>query len=646
MLEAPFFTGRETATSFLEEQQDRIARAEHLVEKIRQLRAATDFSALQLYDDALFELDSAASQSSLVENVHPEPDVRAAAETAGQRLAAAWTAVSLDRDVYDALAAVKTDSADEETRHYLRKTLRDFRLAGVDKDAATRARITELRQELVAIGQEFERGIREDRRFVTVDDAAQLEGLPADYIARHPLGEKGQVTISTDYPDALPVFSYARSERLRRALYMEYMNRAYPRNMAVLDRLLARRHELAGLLGFSTWADGITADKMVGSPARASEFIDSVVAASADRSAREYELMLSRKRREDPQAKAIEAWEATYWFERVRRTDYDFDAQSVRPYFPFARVKEGLLAVCSRLFGISFRPKKDAPVWHPSVECWEVLEEGELRGRFYLDLFPRPGKYTHAAHFDIRPGVSGRHLPEAALVCNFPGGNENDPGLLEHGDVRTFFHEFGHLLHSLFAGGRPWAGVAGIRTEHDFVEAPSQMFEEWTFDPRVLATFARHHETGEPIPAALVRQMKRASEFGKALAVRRQMVLARTSLSYHDRSPSQVDTDAVHRKISREYLPYTPAGGTHFQCAFGHLDGYSAVYYTYMWSLVIAKDLFAQFDPSNLLDPAVARRYREAILAPGGGAPAAELLERFLGRPWSTTAWQRWLEEA
>jgi thimet oligopeptidase len=641
--EAPFWTSQEDAAAFERDQDERLAEAQRLIGELpRAARTAAD--ALHRYDDIVFALDGVASRASLVENVHPDAALRGAAERASQKAAAAWTALSLDRGAYEALAAVSPAGLDAESRHFLTKTLRDFRLAGVDRDAATRQRVAQLRRELVEIGQEFARHIREDRRSVTVRDVADLEGLPADYVQSHPPGPDGAITITTAYPDALPVFSYARRESLRRALHFEYNNRAWPKNMAVLDRMLARRYELATLLGFSSWADYVTADKMVGSAGAASQFIDSVVSASAAKAEREYETLLARKRKEQAGASAIEAWEATYWSEQVRQSDYAFDAQSVRPYFPFARVKDGVLAVASRLFGVSFRRAPDAPVWHPTVECWEMLEGSGVVGRFYLDLFPRPDKYTHAAHFDIRTGVAGRHLPEAALVCNFPEPKGGAPALMEHSDVRTFFHEFGHLLHGLFAR-RSWAGVSGIRTEHDFVEAPSQMLEEWTWNPAVLQTFARHHETDQPIPEALVLQMKRASEFGKGLGVRRQMALARTSLAYHDRPAAQVDTDALHREISARYLPYAPVEGTHFQLAFGHLDGYSAVYYTYMWSLVIAKDLFARFDPADLMAPEIARRYRDTVLAAGGSAPAAELLQRFLGRPFDSRAWEAWIDE-
>jgi thimet oligopeptidase len=301
--------------------------------------------------------------------------------------------------------------------------------------------------------------------------------------------------------------------------------------------------------------------------------------------------------------------------------------------------------VTGTLFGVSFRAVEGAPVWHDSVECYEMLEDEKLVGRFYLDMHPRPGKYNHAAEFGIRTGVSGRQIPEAALVCNFPGSINGDPGLMSHDDVVTFFHEFGHLIHFLVAGRHEWVGIGGISTEQDFVEAPSQMLEEWAWDAGTLATFARHYETGEPIPPDLVKQMKRASEFGKGLTVRRQMVYAKLSLSIYDRDPAEVDTDVLMRSLTKQYQPFPFVEDTHFQTAFGHLDGYSAIYYTYMWSLVIAKDLFSKFDKTHMLAPGVAKQYRETVLAPGGSRPAALLVEDFLCRPSNFAAWQAWLDE-
>ena len=384
-----------------------------------------------------------------------------------------------------------------------------------------------------------------------------------------------------------------------------------PANLATLQHLIRKRAELAQLLAYPDYADYITADKMVGSEKSAAAFIDQIVSASGPRAETEYKVLLDRKRKDVPDASVVNAWESNYYQELVKKSEYNFDAQNVRPYFPYDRVKQGVLDVTATLFGVQFKRAKDAPVWDPSVECFDVFDGGKLAGRFYLDMHPRDNKYSHAAQFDVHTGVVGRQIPEAALICNFPGGDPKDPGLMEHGDV----HEFGHLLHSMFAGRHTWVGIGGIRTEQDFVEAPSQMLEEWTWDATVLATFAKHYQTGATIPAELVRQMKRANDYGKGLQVRRQMVYAQVSLSCYSRDPATLDTDALAREVTQRYQPFPFVEGTHFQCAFGHLDGYSAVYYTYMWSLVIAKDLFARFDAANLLEPQRAREYRETVLA-------------------------------
>ena len=644
--DAPFWTGQRDAASFIKLQEDRLTRAKQSLDRMLAVTGKrTIENTLKPYDEMMTYLDAVGNQASLIKEVHPDESVRTAAEKISQKAEAFNTEVSLNRAVYDAIAAVDLTGADSETCYYVERTLRDFRLAGVDKDEATRKRIKELRDELVVIGQEFARNIRDDKGAVIANSVAELDGLPADYIARHKPGPDGKITFTTDYSDYLPIVSYAKNEDLRKRMFMAYYNRAYPQNMAVLDRMIAKRYELANLVGFTNWADYITADKMVGSGKNAAMFIDRIDEASECMATKEYRTLLTRKQKDVPAAKVVNAWERDYYSELVRQSDYNFDSQSVRPYFQYDRVKQGLLDVTSKLFGVTFQPAKNVPVWHPSVEAYEMLEGGKVVGRFYLDMHPRTGKYNHAAEFSTRTGIAGQQIPEATLVCNFPGGDPNDPGLMEHDDVQTFFHEFGHLIHELFAGRHKWVGVGGTRVEQDFLEAPSQMLEEWTWDPATLRLFAKHYQTNEPIPVELVKQMRRASEFGKAVEVRNQMFYAKLSLSIYDRPPADVNTDALLKTLWEKYRPYPFVDGTHRQTSFGHLENYSAVYYTYMWSLVIAKDMFSQFDKSNLESPVVAKRYRDNVLAPGGSQPANKLVESFLNRPFNFNAWQAWLEQ-
>jgi thimet oligopeptidase len=642
---AAFWTGMAAPGAFEHAMEARLAHARTLLDQLLGVEGRrTIENTLRPFDDIQLELDAVSQQAGLIQSVHPDAAARTAAERLSQKASTLNTEVSLNRGVFDAIRALDVAEADPETKYYVQRTLRDFHLAGVDQDDATRKRILALRDELTEVGQAFDRNIREDLRTVKTN-ARELEGLPRDYIARHAPDASGNITLTIDYPDSLPVFSYAKDQGLRTRMFMEYNNRAYPKNMEVLDKMIARRSELARLVGFDTWANYITADKMVERARTASDFIDRIVAASGPKADREFAILLARKRQDVPGASVVNPWERAYYSEAVRKASFDFDSQSVRPYFPFDRVKQGLLDVTSRLFGVTYRRITDAAVWDPSVEAYEMVEDGALIGRFYLDMHPRPNKYNHAAEFGIRSGVTGRQIPEAALVCNLPGGQPGDPGLMTHDDVVTFFHEFGHLVHALVSGRHQWIGVSGINMEQDFVEAPSQMLEEWTWDPATLATFAKHYETNQPIPAALVRQMRRADEFGKAINVRQQMVYARLSLSVYDRDPKEVDTTAMVKELTAKYLPFPYVEGTHFQTSFGHLDGYSAVYYTYMWSLVIAKDLFSQFDRANLLAPVVARRYRDTVLAPGGSKPAAALVHDFLGRPFDFKAWEAWLNQ-
>jgi thimet oligopeptidase len=413
----------------------------------------------------------------------------------------------------------------------------------------------------------------------------------------------------------------------------------------MLGRMLERRHELANLLGYPTWADFITEDKMIGSAARAQTFIDEIDALARHRAEGDYQELLAAKKKSEPSATEVMDWQKTFLEEQVKRDSYAFDSQTLRQYLPFGRVRDGILNTTAKMFGVTFQ-KVDRPVWHDGVVAYEMADKDGLIGRFYLDLHPRPNKYKHAAAFPLRSGVANVQVPEAALVCNFPEGED---ALLEHNDVETFFHEFGHLLHHLFAGKQKWVGLSGIATEWDFVEAPSQMLEEWSFDGPTLKSFAQNGK-GQIIGDDLIAALRRARGLGRGLWVRQQMFYAATSLGYHQlppEDPALGNTDVLMQKLQARYSPFAFVPDTHFQLSFGHLEGYSAIYYTYLWSLVIAKDLFTPFEAApSLTDGAVADRYRRAVLAPGGSKKAADLVADFLGRPSSFDAFGKWVNAA
>ena len=644
--DAPFTTGLSDAGSLQSIVDGRIARARQSLDQLLAVRGPrTAANTLRPYDDMLAELNTAAEEASVLAAVHPDDAVRRAGDELERKALGVAAEIQLRSDVFRALTAIRGDGLDADTRYFLTREITQLRRVGVDRSAATRAKLQKLRDELTTVMAEFQRNIREGQRRWMVS-AGDLSGLPADFIARHPRDANGTITLTTDNVDARLVLTYATREDVRKQMYIESYSVAYPKNIVVLDRMLAVRGEIARLLGYPNWASYDMASRMAGDVRTVSSFIDRVVLAASGKASREAAELLALKQRDVPGATTLQVWDRAYYAELVRRASYDFDSQSLRPYLAFDRVLDGVFDVAGRIFGLAFRRVTNVPVWHPSVRVFEVLDGARVVGRVYLDLHPRANKSaTSASVTTVRQGVEGRHLPEAVLVASLPGGQPGDPGLMTHDEVRTLFHEFGHVVHRLIGGHRKWAGLSSVAMERDFVEAPSQMLEEWISDPTTLASFAKHYQTGEPIPPRLVLQMRRANEFGQGLEVKGQMVFARASLAYHDRDPAKVDTTALWREIHNRYLPYPHVDGTYRQAVFVHLanPGYASAYYTYMWALVIAKDLFSAFDGKYLLEPGLARRYLDTVLAAGSSRPAADLVRQFLGRPFNFTAWQNWL---
>ena len=644
-MQPPLWSAKPDVAGFEKTENGRLAAAQQAVDRILAVKGArTVDNTLAPFDEASRQLNSAAYFAGLMQQVHPDPGFRDHATEMIRKVSAAQTALALNRDVYHALAALDLSRADAATRYYVQRQLLEFRLAGVDKDDATRARLKQLNDQLTEEQSMYDRNISDGTK--TVEAApTELEGLPQDYIDRHKPGADGKVRITTDYPDLVPVMKFAKSDALRRQLWEAFTTRAYPKNHDVLSNMMQTRYQIASLLGYSSWADYNAADKMIQKGENIADFIQQVNRASQPVAEREFAMLLAQKKKLDPQASAVDDYEVSYLSEQVRRSEYNFDSQSVRPYLPFARVKQGILDTAATLFHLTFRQESGVPAWDPAVETWDVLDGGKMIGRFYLDLHPRPGKYSHAEMAPVLDGIRGKQLPEAILVCNFAVPTATDPGLMEYGDVVTFFHEFGHLMHWILGGQQAWAGISGISMEADFGEAPSQMLEEWMRSPQVLASFARHYQTGQPIPAELVARMNRASAFGRATWVQQQNSYTAMSYQLYRTKPQEIDIEAVCPQATRTYTRFTPLPGVHFYAAFGHLAGYSSAYYTYLWDKVIAEDFFAQFDPANLLASEASMRYRRQVLEPGGSVSANTLVRNFLGRPQNMTAFQHWMGE-
>ncbi|MEZ0577420.1 M3 family metallopeptidase [Nocardioides sp. MH1] len=625
--------------------------ARELVRAVRTSPPDDPRSALHAWDRATGKVGGLAALGSLIGNVHPDESVRDLAdamEQDAQRLLTEW---SLDRGLYDVFAALDgTVVADDAAAtRLLEKVRKGFRRSGVDKDEETRERISKIRDRLTGLDQEFSKITRDDVRTIRVAPE-RLAGMPDDWLAAHPAGDDGLVEVTTDYPDAIPARMFALDQDVRRDIQTAFLQRGWPEAEPLLEEMFALRQELATLVGYADWASYDADVKMIGTGSAIPEFIDKIAAAAQGPMESDMAVLLERYRRDYPEATEIPLYDSFFYQRLVQEEQYDVDAQRVRTYLAFPKVRQGLLEVTGRLFGLRYE-EVDVPTWHDDVTSYDVFraDSGDALGRIHLDLHPREGKYKHAAQFTLVEGVAGEQLPEGVLVCNF------SRGLMEHDHVTTLFHEFGHLLHHVLAGHGEWYRFAGVATEWDFVEAPSQMLEEWAWDPSVLRTFATD-EAGEPIPTELVEAMRRSDDYGKGIYARTQMFYAAMSYYFHAdearRAAGEQVGSLTDRMIAlqKEYgaLPYLE--GTHMFASFGHLGGYSSAYYTYMWSLVIAKDMFSAFDSGSgaggagdMFAPDVATRYRDRVLAPGGLKDAADLVADFLGRPYSFDSYAAWL---
>jgi thimet oligopeptidase len=622
----------------------------HLSELLGRPGPASVENFLDPLNRILVAVRDVGAHGGLIFQVHPDRGTRQAGRELSEAADRFFNEFRANEAVYRAVQSIDLSSEDPATRLGVERLLRDMRRAGVEEAPPKRERIVALANQLDQVENEFSENISSAERSVTTEGANALRGLPPDYVSAHLPGTDGKIRITTKYPDCFPVMSYADDADLRRRLLHEFMNVAYPENVRVLERLLDDRRTFVRLLGYPDYAEYAVEDKMTKRPEVVERFLDRVMSFLKEPAKKELARYLARKQKEYPGATQLEDWDGRLWASgyyatKIRQEEYGVDLRLLRAYLPYTAVRDGLFDLCRELFGLEFRPHVSTELWHSTVEAYDVERNGTPIGRCYFDFVPRPGKYNHAAHFTVRTGVSGGGLPQGALICNFL--DEKTPARearMEYRDVVTFFHEFGHLLHSLLSGHGRWIYTSMGSIERDFIEAPSQLFEEWARDPATLARFARNPDTGEVIPPTLVSRLKESEAMGRAAFFLRQVGLAAVSLEVHLRDPQGLDPSELFRTVYEERVGVPVNPEYHFMTSFGHLTGYSAIYYTYLWSAVIARDLLTPFEAKgSLTDRATAERYAAEVLAPGGSRPASELVRRFLGRDFTFDAFERWV---
>jgi thimet oligopeptidase len=443
-----------------------------------------------------------------------------------------------------------------------------------------------------------------------------------------------------DYPEYIPFMEDGADRDLRRALQYKFYNRAAAENTPLIQEAVDIRRRMADLLGYPTWADYAMEVKMA-DPKAVDDFYGSIIPGLTDLGGAEL-AALQAMLDEEFAGEQVQAWDWGYYDSQQRKRDYGVDQNVVAEYFPLEQTVAGMFDITGDVFGLDYRTVDEAKAWHPDVTLYEIRDRAQDKAiaYFYADLFPREGKFGHAACFAIIGGLrlpdGSYRAPVAAIVANFTKPTAGSPSLLKHNEALTLFHEFGHVLHfCLTEVDHP--RFAGYDTEWDFVEAPSQILENWMWEPEVLQRFARHHETGEPIPTDLVARLIAARDQNVALKTLRQVFFAQYDLALHA-TAEQVDVDeAYSRTFPITLLPVHP--DTQFGASFGHLmGGYDAGYYGYLWSKVYGDDMFSVFAESGILDPGIGMRYRREVLAVGHSRDAIEHLRAFLGREPSSKA--------
>jgi thimet oligopeptidase len=609
---------------------------------------ATFSSTVAALDNVLYAASNAASRIYLLKEVEPEAALRAAATTQSQALQEWAVSVTYREDVFkavkafaDAYEAGQRPRLEGEDLKLYRDTMRDYRRAGLTLDKPTRDKVEALQKQLSRLSTDFEQKIGQAKATVTFTKD-ELEGVPDAFLASVKTADERYVVLANVTPQYQTVAMNAKREATRKRLEMARSTLAQTENGPLLNEIVSIRDQIAPILGYSSWADYQIEPRMARTEARATAFLEDLKKGLDPKFQAELAQYRALKVRDtgDPAAK-VEFWDWRYYENQLKKEKYSVDTDGLRVFFPFDKVRAGMFEIYERIFGLKFEQVQNPDPWYRDVELYVASDAATLEplGLFYLDNFPREGKFNHFAQFGI---VKGRRLPDGryqrpvvALVCNFPAPTSDQPSLLSHREVEVLFHEFGHALHSLLTRAR-YAEFSGTSVPQDFVEAPSQMLENWAWDAGVLNRFASdYRDPSKKIDPALLARMKEAKLATSGTFYRRQLALALSDLALH-RAPKPgqpKDAQAILNGVFGDVFIPLPEG-THFGAYWGHLTGYDAGYYGYLWAEAIAADMASVFEkaPQGFLDATVGRRLRDEVYAAGDSRDINESIRLFLER--------------
>ncbi|MEP3388590.1 MAG: M3 family metallopeptidase [Reichenbachiella sp.] len=617
------------------------------VEQIKAASTPTFANIFEAFDDISNSAATASNKTFLMYWTSPDSLIRATGLETYKRIDSLFRSVYSDKDLYNKMVSFK-ETDDYASLSPKKKLLVDdlidgFELSGVGLNAEDLAAYKKLNEEINDLTSEYATNMNTANEMLVLNEVG-AEGLPENFKNTYAAGE-GRYEIPVINATNGPVMKNASREMTRKNYYVKFNNRAADSNLAILDELVQKRYELAQLMGYDTYADYNLVPKMAKNPTNVWDFVNGLVEASKGKAITDLkELDQARAKYSNGVDEALDSWDMSYYKNEILKNEYNVDPEEIRNYLPMDECLKGMFAVYQNLLNYEFKKVENGSVWHEEVEMYEVFEAGNLKGRFYLDLYPRPNKETW---FYCVPLVSGKQkpegyeVPEAMLLGNFTRPTETLPSLLSHNELSTLFHEFGHIMDQM-----AYTGEYSLQhdSKSDFTEAMSQIFENWIWDYETVSSFAKHYETGEVLPKETFDNMLKAKNVASgysAIGSLRNCMYDLNLYNLYDPS-NKIATDDLWKKVDQELgIKDFYVEGTHKQASWIHINTHPVYYYGYLWSDVYAQDMFSVFEKNGLQDQATGVKYRKLILANGSQRDIVEAVEEFLGRPSNNEAYMK-----
>lgn len=596
-----------------------------------------------LANDAM-EYEVHRSNVVFIQQVFTDKQLRDVSVQADKKLSEFDVEMSMRQDVFDTIVTFFEkcrNTLDADTKRWAERLITLGRKNGLHLSKEIQDKVKEIKKRISELCIEFSKNINEYNPVIELT-TEELVGMPESFLNSLEKTEDGKHKVTLKYPHYFPIMKKAHNPEVRKKMEFAFQTRCIKENIPILEEVLKLRHEKAVLLGFKTHAESVLDIRMAKNPEAVQKFYArlipklKVLLAKDMEAYKKYKELMCNNRNFECDGK-INKWDIRYCMNLLKEREYAIDEDKLREYFPLSHVTDGLFHIYQKLLSLNFKKVENAEVWHPDVSLYSVRDAvtDELFGYFYLDLFPRNGKYSHAACFGLQEGCEnmegGRRIAVSAMVANMTIPTAGKPSLLAHDEVETYFHEFGHVMHQICTRAK-YILFSGSNVERDFVEAPSQMLENWVWEKEPLHHMSKHYETGQPIPDELIENLKKSKKANAAIFNLRQILIGQFDQIIH--TQSEADTTKILEELSLDLMEIPNTPGTNFASAFNHVvSGYDAQYYGYLWSEVFSMDMFAtRFKKEGIMNPVVGKDYRNLILAPGGSLDADEMLRNFLGR--------------